>query len=766
MDGSARTRPVAGATVVEPAAPISTLYLSFAQTPAEESMLSTWLARHGRAGAAQVGAGGGKLEALLDRERSSDPEVVPVRVAWLAPARRGERRARLRDVLLLNDPRRPRRASQERIAREDPDRFRVITGEPARLGELRRRFESDGGEAFGTWVERQGALALERAEREVVGARYKVPRLVHEDVVASRGFRETVARQASRLGRPVEEVHAEAEAALEEMVASQSRLAIDAWDHFGHWLARAYTVDVDTSRLEELHELNRSHALVFLPSHRSYLDPLVLRPVLQEHGFPPNHTLGGANLDFWPLGPVARRNGYVFIRRSMKDAPVYKAVLREYLGYLVRKRFNLEWYIEGGRTRTGKLRPPRYGILAYLVDAFRQSGVDDVFLVPVSIVYDQLHEVGAMAAEEHGAAKQAEGLSWIVSYSRAQGRKFGAAHLSFGSPLSLAESLREDGTVPKVAFEVMHRINAVTPVTPSAVVALALLGGDDRALTFEEGRELVRPLMDYIQTRDIPTVAGVGGGQTETVSQALATLVREGVVTEYSGGDAPVYAIGRDKHVEAAFYRNNAVHHFVTGAIVELALLHAAEGDVDDRAGEVWAEALRLRDLLKFEFFFPRKRVFAEDVRREMSLRDPGWESRPAEPDVIRATVRDAPVKLAHRVLGPFLESYEVLAERLAARDPGAAVDEDAFLKECVGIGRQLVLQRRLDSPESVSRELFKGALQLASNRGLLEPGGPEVRTRREELAREVRDAVRRVRVIRAMARGEQEEQPWAISAS
>jgi glycerol-3-phosphate O-acyltransferase len=274
MDGSARTRQVAGATVVEPAAPISTLFLSFAETPAEESMLRGWLGQHARPGAAHVGAGAGELEALLDRGANGDLEVVPVRVAWLAPARRGERRARLRDVLLLNDPRRPRRSSQERIARQDPDRYRVITGEPARLGELRRRFEAHGGdEAFGTWVERQGALALERAEREVLGARYKVPRLVHEDVMASRGLRDTVARQARQLGREPDEVHAEAAAALEEMVASQSRLAIDAWDHFGHWLARAYTVDVDTSRLQELHVLNRSHALVFLPSHRSYLDP-------------------------------------------------------------------------------------------------------------------------------------------------------------------------------------------------------------------------------------------------------------------------------------------------------------------------------------------------------------------------------------------------------------------------------------------------------------------------------------------------------------
>src|SRR5262249_50194340 len=161
---------------------------------------------------------------------------------------------------------------------------------------------------------------------------------------------------------------------------------------------------------------------------------------------------------------------------SMKDADVYKAVLREYLGYLLRKRFNLEWYIEGGRTRTGKLRPPRYGILNYLVEAFRDSGIDDVYLVPVSMVYDQLHEVAAMAAEEHGAAKQPEGLTWILNYTVAQRRAFGAVHINFGEPLSLAQALaEEDSSIPKIAFEVMHRVNSATPVTASAIVALALL---------------------------------------------------------------------------------------------------------------------------------------------------------------------------------------------------------------------------------------------------------------------------------------------------
>src|SRR5262249_43135533 len=146
------------------------------------------------------------------------------------------------------------------------------------------------------------------------------------------------------------------------------------------WLSRAYELEVEPGSVERLRRLSERMPLAFLPSHRSYLDPLVLRSALHRQGFAPNHVLGRLNVAVWRIGPVARRSGVVFIRRSVRDDPVYRLVLREYIGYLVRKRFNLEWYIEGGRTRTGKLRPPRYGLLNYLVQAYRDGGIEDVML--------------------------------------------------------------------------------------------------------------------------------------------------------------------------------------------------------------------------------------------------------------------------------------------------------------------------------------------------------------------------------------------------
>jgi glycerol-3-phosphate O-acyltransferase len=468
-------------------------------------------------------------------------------------------------------------------------------------------------------------------------------------------------------------------------------------------------------------------------------------------------VLGGLNVSFWPIGPWARRSGVVFIRRSVRGEPVYKLVLREYIGYLVRKRFNLEWYIEGGRTRTGKLRPPRYGLLNYLVEAFKDGAAQEVMLIPTSIVYDQLYEVGAMAAEEHGAQKTPESLSWLVGYARAQGRGFGKVRIRFGEPLPLSEALADesDHAVERVAFEVCHRINAATPITETALVALALLGVEDRALTLDEVTATLGPLLAYIDARGLPMTGELDLSTEGGVRTALDALGRHGVVSRYDRGIEPVWSIARDRHLEAAFYRNSIVHLLVNRAIAELVLVYVDELPSDDSVKSGWEEAQRIRDVLKFEFFFARRRDFDLELRAELALIEPSWEHREAEPGAaIDALVR-TDLLLAPRVLSSFLEAYLVVAERLAAQPPNAPIDEDAFIAECLGVGHQLRLQRKLASTDSISRELFATALKLARNRGLVEPAGTpsgELVRAREAFRAEIATLVRRMGRLRRLA--------------
>src|SRR6266849_5463778 len=163
--------------------------------------------------------------------------------------------------------------------------------------------------------------------------------------------------------------------------------------------------------------------------------------MLHDTGMPPSNASRGIYMNFFSLGPVFRRTGVFFIRRSFKDNPVYKFVLRQYIDYLIEKRFSLEWYIEGGRSRSGKLLPPRFGLLANVVDAYRRGRSDDVFLIPVSIAYDQIQDVGDYVAEQRGAAKQSESFGWFLGVVRRLRRRYGNIHIRFGEPVSLAQTL-------------------------------------------------------------------------------------------------------------------------------------------------------------------------------------------------------------------------------------------------------------------------------------------------------------------------------------
>jgi glycerol-3-phosphate O-acyltransferase len=505
--------------------------------------------------------------------------------------------------------------------------------------------------------------------------------------------------------------------------------------------------------------------VVFLPTHKSNLDHLVLQYMLYENGHPPNHTAGGINMNFFPVGPLVRRSGVFFIRRSFKDNPVYKFVLRHYIDYLIEKRFSLEWYIEGGRSRSGKLLPPRFGLLAYVVDAYRRGKSEDVVLIPVSIAYDQISDVPDYAAEQSGAAKKRESFGWFLGILRRLGGRYGDIHIAFGEPLSLAKTLgapdprrkpdpdEQSLALQKLAFEVCVRINQVTPVTPISLVTLAVLGAADRAQTVEDIRVRLANLLADVNRRQLPVTNGAELETEEGVTRVLEGLALNDVVTRFAEGSECVYLISTEQQLSAAYYRNTIIHFFVNPAISELALLHAAESGGADPVADFFRAAMQLRDLLKFDFFFADKEVFRGELRHELAERDPRWEDTlRSGPEAIQALVRSFRPFNAHRVLRPFLEGYRVVADLLARQDPAASLDRSKLIAACLGVGRQYHLQRRLHSTASISKVLFEAALRLAENRGLLEPGQPELAQRRANFAAEVRGWLRRIDAIDALA--------------
>ena len=711
-----------------------------------------------------------RLEATL--ATGDDPLLAPLRVAWFASGNPA-RAARLRDLVTIGDARDPGRLRQAWALRNNPDSCRVVVGDPAPASELRRRWQQSGGSDAGQtvgladYVARQATLALERAERRLRGARYKVPRFVFEDILGRPAFRGGIARIAGEVGKTEEVCQRQAAKYLREIAATHSPYVIDLTARLIHQLVnRGYSdVRYDRQQLERLFALGQRHPLVFLPSHKSNLDHLVLQYVLHENGHPPNHTAGGINMNFFPVGPLVRRSGVFFIRRSFKDNPLYKFVLQQYIDYLIEKRFSLEWYLEGGRSRSGKLLPPRFGLFANVVDAYRRRRSDDVQLIPVAIVYDQIQDVGDYVAEQRGGAKEKESFGWFLRLIRRLHRNYGDIHVRFGEPLALskalgpAEAVDEESAderhlaVQKIAFESAVRINRVTPITPTSLVALALLGLGDRAATIPELVKNLHNLVFYVRRRQLPTTVELDLDTPEGIERIVDQLVQSGVVSRFDEGLDAVYAIGPEQHLTAAYYRNTIIHFFVTPSIAELALLRAAEGEPAAATAAFWEEALRLRDLLKFEFFFAEREAYLQEVRDELALHDPDWEANLAQGgDAVRAIVRRFKPFNAHRVLRPFIEAYRVVGDALERQDAATPVDENAFLSTCLALGKQYRLQRRIRREESVSKVLFGTAVRLARNYNLLTPDGDELVDRRRTFARDIRAVIRRIDAIEALA--------------
>jgi glycerol-3-phosphate O-acyltransferase len=266
----------------------------------------------------------------------------------------------------------------------------------------------------------------------------------------------------------------------------------------------------------------------------------------------------------------------------------------------------------------------------------------------------------------------------------------------------------------------------------------------------------VRPLASYIAARNWVVAGAADLTNRSTIRWTLHQLVASGVVSVYDAGTEPVWGIGTDQHLVAAFYRNTAIHILVDRAIAETALLAGAEISADGSVlpTTVRDEALSLRELLKFEFLFSARAQFEKDLADEVRLIGPVEDtSKAASAAEVRGLLEHADPLLANLVLRPFLDAYHLVADRLACYED-VSFDEEAFLAECLQVGKQWELQHRIASAESRSMELFKTALRLARHRELVDGfADPDIARRRREFADEIATAIRRVNTIAELAR-------------
>ena len=283
--------------------------------------------------------------------------------------------------------------------------------------------------------------------------------------------------------------------------------------------------------------------------------------------------------------------------------------------------------------------PPKAGLLAYVADAYVSGKAADVLLVPATVVYEYLDEVYEYASYGRGAAKGAESLAFVFRMVRAQRRVPPQAkiYIGIGEPVSLGEFLDREcknvsatalsAGVTRAATEVCRRIDAVTPITATALVLLPLLERDAVLLTVDELIAAIAPVVGYVIANELPAVEPEIGADA-SVRRALDLLLSQGLVNVVGSSPAAVcYAVAPGRHIEAAYYRNAIVHFFAIASIVEIALIRCASASDGARVAAFWAEVQRLRELLDDEFFFPPADGFGDAVGHDLAGRAEDWEA-------------------------------------------------------------------------------------------------------------------------------------------
>lgn len=519
---------------------------------------------------------------------------------------------------------------------------------------------------------------------------------------------------------------------IKELYAQQHPLAkLLSVKGFDYILSRAYSdkIDIDTKGIKKLMKLMRQHSVAFIMTHKTYLDTLVLISTLARYGMPIPYSFGGSNLAFPGLKQLGNNAGLIFIKRSFKDNLIYKEALRHYISTIIDKGDHLTWNIEGTRSRTGKIIYPQMGILKYIMEGEQESS-KSIKYVPVSIVYDLIPDVKEMTEQIKGGVKKSENVKEAFNYIKKLGNEYGRAAIRFGDPVEVGEhnnaiipdleddSYSDKNTLPRFAFELIHKANMITPVTTVSLICHVLL--NDFALTKREIEYKVGKLMTYIGQKREEVLIDRGNKIGVTIQKALNLLLGAGILQQSRAGQKAQYSLTSSEYLPAHYYANMASSHLYHRAFIEMALVKIKDNSSENRIVDFWQEIMNLRNLFKFEFFYTNKPKFSSEIEEELMRFDKNWRSILSDPKAdISELLAKQDLFVSRAILLSYLEADKVVCHSLNTWDSDDEFKDEDFLSLCMFKGKELHWKSQISRLDSVSKPFLTNALRFAKNSNL-----------------------------------------------
>jgi glycerol-3-phosphate O-acyltransferase len=496
----------------------------------------------------------------------------------------------------------------------------VKVGEPIDLSAFIEERREEGETAITRKVRRSLLIFLYREEKVVEGPTLRPPHKVQESVLGDAHVRSAVEAVARQRGIGIEAAWREAEKDFREIAAHMNSTFLALLNVAVNAIFKRLFASIEVNGLEKVAEYAKRHPLVLVPSHRSYFDFLILSWLFYRNHLVPPHIAARENMGFGPFGFLFRRAGAFFLRRSFDD-PLYKEVFRRYIAYLVKEGFTQEFFIEGGRSRTGKTLVPRLGMLSWDVEAFLAGTRRDLFFVPIAINYERLVEEGAMVDELEGGEKVNESTLGLLRARKYLRRRFGSVFLNFGEPISLADAMGSDRALfaasdsPEVEIakrrfieglgnRIVERINWATVANATSVAASALLGAPARGLFRHELVVRMQEIVELLRLQDVRLTPALERDRND-FRESTAFLLRADLIHTVQDPRGEVLYFEEARRRALDFYRNGILHFLVTPSFMARRLLAGTT------ASELREDLSFWLDLFYQEFFVPRGELMA-----------------------------------------------------------------------------------------------------------------------------------------------------------
>lgn len=640
---------------------------------------------------------------------------------------------------------------------------------------LKRFVEEFGDEEDSVIADRVGFALLRKIERErsiVLGPTKKTPGRLKEELLRSPRVRKHIEAEAKATGRSIARVERQAAKIIDRLAAKQTSTVVRYFSFFLEWFFhRIYDgIVVDKEGIERVRDAAREGAVIYLPSHKSHIDYLVLSYVLYRHSMMPPLIAAGENLSFFPAGPILRRGGAFFIRRSFKGQTLYPVIVDAYMRKLILEGYGIEFFLEGGRSRSGKLLAPKFGLLSMVVDASLMLRGKKVSFVPISIGYERIIEEQSYVRELSGGEKQKENVGGLLKSTTILRSRYGRLFVQFGEVMSIdellddatrreaqalveasaqapgeaspIENIGEDSSdadegemlggltpaarralVQQIAHRVTYEINSVTVVTPAALVASALFAHRRRGMKRSELEEMCARLLLKLErqgARIATTIARSDGSlRTEMIDEALELFLDARLIQRHRAGEEAIYSIQDERRLALEYYKNNLIHFFVQSALVASAL--RVGGKASTSLETLRARVQELSRVFKYEFMYRADASFDEifEEALERLCLDGAIELNGDRVEITTGK-EGAMIGIYAHMLSAYFEAY-LLALRATALLLDEPMTRKEWFKRALQLGQRMYLSGEIVHREALSQLKLEPALKSLRDYGLVQ---------------------------------------------